>query len=192
MLELCTLDEIQSHPSMGNLKAQDLAWVSLLMREFSAFAETYTGRYMKVGSHTEYFSPRADQGVLQLRGFGAAAGVTITSVHESLASEWSSTTLVDATEYEVDDQTGKLWRLLGTWWEGNRTVRVVYTGGLATATADVPDDLRMAAIKQVISAYKRRDDIGLQSKSADSQSVTIFDTDLIIKPVKTVLDYYRV
>lgn len=176
MAEFCTLDELKLHPAYQRLRAatvtdpNDEEFLQMTIKAVSARFERATSRKLAKDTYTEYFSPTGDQALLQLHALPIAS---ITSVKESISSDWSSATVWESTSYGVDSEAGLLKLRSSCFLEGFNTVQVVYVGGYDP----IPDEIRYACILQ--SAHEAQ----LATKTISS-SQTVGQTDTTYRVIE--------
>lgn len=74
---------------------------------------------------------------------------------------------------------------------GNRNISIVYTGGYSGAA--MPNDLREAALVQVIYEYKKRDRIGESDQNlGDGQTIKLSTDELLPQVKETVMRYRKI
>jgi hypothetical protein len=104
--------------------------------------------------------------------------------------------LVKYTDYTLVDngESGVIKRLNGAFTEGSHVIKIVYVGGLVLNTTtgiDVPADLRQAAAMQVAYWWKNRDQLGVQSLSMASGTVSFPSPSSWLDIVKKTVMNYR-
>jgi hypothetical protein len=104
---------------------------------------------------TQYFSPKEGQQHLRLERFPIDS---IVSVREELLGDFTGDSYYEYTneDYGLIPQHGLIKLRNRSFLEGDRSVRVVYAGGLARDPGAVPMDLRYAATRQVAFWLQKR------------------------------------
>jgi hypothetical protein len=189
MISLASLDEIKAYPGMNTASQQDTTWITILIQAFSQLVETRTNRKLEYKSWTEYASPPPCSRFIQLAAFGTSSG-SITSVSEDLDGVFGVDTVLDPGDYGYDPETGMLFRRYTFWMPGHRSVKVVHTGGLMSATEDVPADLKMACIMQVAFWYQRRNELGITQRTQAGGAITVQGTSKILPEVEEIINNY--
>lgn len=189
MILLASIDDIRSYPGMGTASQADTVWISMLIGGFSQMLETRTNRKLEYKAYTEYASPAPCTRFVQLLGFGKDTG-TITYVREDLDGVFGNDTLIDASDYNFDPETGLLARRYTYWLPGFRSVKVSYTGGLIAADEETPADLKMACVMQVAFWYQRRNELGLTQRTMQGGSVSIQGSSKILPEVEDIINNY--
>ena len=191
-LELCTVQDVQSYPGMAVIAGKDETFLAACVREISARAQSFTSRVFRTGSYREVFDVEEWQRLIRLNAFGAMAN-QITEVRETSSSDFNDdATIVSPTAYAFNWHTGFLQRKDRAWLPGFSVVQVKWSGGLAANAEGVPNDLRQACVRQCVYWYKRRDDLGIKSKSMTEQRIDTFETGYLLPDVEQVFSHYSV
>ena len=130
--------------------------------------EDFIDRPIHATSRTEEYSIKPRQTVIFLRAYPLVAQSYIASVKIAMNWDFTSATAVTSTDYHVDLDTGMLnFNFIPiTNYFGNNmrvapnVIQVVYTGGIATSTANVIANypaIASACEQQVIAMWRRRD-----------------------------------
>jgi len=130
--------------------------------------EDFIDRPLHQTSRTEEYDLRPRQTKLFLRAYPLTAQNQITSIKIALDWDFASVTAVDSNDYHVDLDTGTVnftFIPIKNYMGNNlmtapNAVQVVYTGGLATSTANVIANypaIASACEQQVIAMWRRRD-----------------------------------
>jgi hypothetical protein len=192
---VCTLTDVRQRVGYETANTTDDDLIIDIERGVAAAFDRYCNRTLidTGASITEYYKGGADTLVL-----ASYPVISITSVKE--ASDYDFTNadaLTVSDDYRSVDDKGILKRLSTRWLDGEDTVQVVYRGGyqLAGTTPEtgetaLPNDIREAAIQQVVYWLRRRHDLGLSSTSAQGMSISKDDGDLL-PSVKMILDRYK-
>lgn len=185
-MALCTAAEIKTYL---NLAADDTTWDNLfaaLIPAFDKFADNYCKRTLSQASHTEYFSGPAR--VLFLNNPPIASDPAV-QIWADSSRDFASADLVDTDDYFVDTENGII-HFDSERSSGNKNIKVTYTGGYADA--DVPDDLKQAAIEAVAKKYQESRDgnIGMVSRTLPDGSVSFRPMELVPQ-IRMILDLYR-
>jgi len=95
-------------------------------------------REVRKQEYTEYFDIRKGQEVFQLKAYPVVTGATFKVYHDSVR-EFSESTLIDSSNYDINSgaDEGILTIDDYTLTAGSGYLKVVYTGGLATVTAEM-------------------------------------------------------
>ncbi len=161
-VQLCTVEDVQMYYQVVN--AADVPFIEMLIDQISVRAENDCMRGFKKSTSlsptTQYFSPKEGQYHLRLYRYPIDS---IISLDEDLLSDFSGT---GAYHYGTQDfglvaQNGLVKLRYRPFLEGEQSVRVVYTGGLALDVGSVPMDLRFAATRQVAYWLQRRTQLGV-------------------------------
>jgi uncharacterized phiE125 gp8 family phage protein len=180
---IANLTELKAHLGITDA-AQDTFLENLTNRAYKIL-ETYLGRVIKSATYTEYMDGDGT-GELILNQFPI---ISVTSIHDDLDRDFTSTFLIAATDYVIYKERGviKLFRNEGAFQKGLQNLKVIYVAGYAT----VPGDLVDALIQMVEFMYNRSRTGGMQSQSLGGKSET-YDQSRIPAEVKRTLNSYRV
>lgn len=188
---LCTFDDVRVALSDLN---EDTSRISIedSIEAFSALAEKRSLRRFRkttvANPETEIFSIVGYERTLRLRRYPVAS---VTSIKEDYDGNFAAVQAYDATDYYVDAERGTITRRGSAWIMGDGNLQVVYAGGLFSDPAEVPSDLRWAAVQQVVHWWKFRDKLGIISISVPGSSVTQYSQAPLLPAVEEVLRLYR-
>jgi hypothetical protein len=156
--------------------------IASLITAVSAFIPNYLGRQVLSASYVETYRGNGQHQLL-LRNF------PVTSVASVAFAGQAITTLADpislTSGFLFDDRT---LTLIGCRMPIGLPVVVSYTAGYATA----PADIAQAAVELVGEAFRRRDRIGLSSKTLGGQEVVAFSLKDMNDAAKALLASYQV
>jgi len=151
---------------------------------------------LTVADLTEY--TMASGPFLKTRAYPIAS---VNSIKESYTYDFTNATALTAnTDYRLVDSgvKGLIYRYYGIWPLLPDSVELKYRGGYVSAgqtpaagETAMPDDLREAAIMQASFIFKRRNDIGLTSVSAEGGSINSFSPMDLLPMVKDTLNNYK-
>lgn len=104
----------------------------------SVMVENYLNRSITIGEYTEYFDVNLSDRVFRLRAYPVTA---VSTVRYDTEQQWDSSTIITADQYRspVYDPNGLLTLVAGRAVPlgfAARALKVVYTGGMATDTAN--------------------------------------------------------
>lgn len=112
--------------------------------------------------------------------------------------------LVEDEDFQVDAAGGRLVRIGGPWLQGERTIRVTWTGGYTgpneylgagyeavAGEVQLPQDVQGAAIEQAGFVWQRRTSLGLSGASAGGGSTSYGAEDDLLPGVRKVMEAYR-
>lgn len=166
-----------------------------LINVASSYFEKYTRRKLVTDTYTDFVDGRASNRIM-LKQWPIQS---ITSVNIDNSSIFGANTLIDASEYFIEENFG-LVRVGGIegsfgslWTKGTRNIKVVYVAGLGTAAGgDLPPELEQACLDYVMWLDDMNTDrrIGRQTKSKGDESVSYVQD--IPAHIALILDgYYR-
>jgi len=196
--QLCTLADIKDRLGIG---VDNTEYDSMLNRIILGLEDVFNGEtgrklLMTNADVTEYHTGSGRY--LQLERYPV---ISITSVRESALYTFGDESALTAdTDYRLvrDGKNGIIHRIGFKWSEFDDAIQVIYRGGYCGADEmpgegehALPADLREAAILQASFIYKRRNDIGLSSVSAEGGSISKFSAMDLLPLVKETLNRYR-
>jgi len=125
--------------------------------------------------------------------------IAITSVKQALDFAFDSADALLADEnYRLLGTTGIIYRLYQDWYSLPDSIQVICRGGYCpaaqapgTGETALPAELREAAIEQSCFLFKRKDDLGLSSVSAEGGSISKFSAMKLLPLVTDILDSYK-
>ena len=193
---ICTLTDVKDRLGLTDTEYDTM--INRLIAGLETIFENYTRRKLLVSAVdvTEYFS-----GCGSLLLLNRWPVVSITSVKLAYDYDFDSAdALVENTELRqvAAGKNGIIHRINMSWPENPDTIQVIYRGGYCSAGQTpgegefaLPADLREAAIEQASFLFKRKDDIGLSSVSAEGGSISKFSAMDLLPMVKKILDNYK-
>lgn len=151
--------------------------ISELISLVSVKTARYTGRtdWGDTSSRTEY---RHGGAPFFTTGYWP---ILTMQVFDDVAHEWAANTEVDSTFYYADSQ-GVVWSEGGCFSQGQRNLKIIYTGGYASVAA-VPAKVKKAGLIQVEKEYNAR----VRVRGGDSSEV-----DLAVSAMELLQEYRRI
>lgn len=182
--------------SKGTAPANADTEVAAVLATVSGAVEAYLGRYVESTARTEYFDVAPLQRIFRLRG---APVSSLASIYFDEEQAFGSSTALVSTDYRLPtlDPTGALWMrfVLNSGPDTlPRSLKVTYTGGMATSAANFVTnypDLAGAVDVQASHEWQRRNALGVSSISYPDGTTASLSFDRWIPSVKQVLDRYR-
>ena len=110
------------------------AQITVLIQMVSAHIEGILGRETEATTYTVYLSPGEGQEWFSLRAYPITSITSVTYDTDRVFTD-SNDVLTATTDYIHDADTGELWIDNQALAKGNRTLKVVYVGGMAADTA---------------------------------------------------------
>jgi hypothetical protein len=153
-----------------------------LITAVSSFVANYLGRQLLSASYVETYRGNG-QSVMLLRNFPITAVASVAFAGRTVTTAADPVALTSGLLF--DDRT---LQLVGGRFPIALPVVVSYTAGYAAAPADVAQ----AAVELVGEAFRRRDRIGLASKSLGGQEVIAFSLKDMNDTVRALLASYQV
>lgn len=188
-LMLCTFEDVKQ--MLTTIADAQQPLVENLIEAFSERAERYSNRkFKKNTSITEYFSPQFDTWHVRLSRYPVDS---ITSVHEDLLGKYDglSNVALNNDDYDLVGNEGILKMRFRQFFNGVKSLRVIYSGGLANDVGGVPMDLRLAATRQVAYWFTRRNQIGVSEISIRrGGGQTLSEPMELLPDVRAVLEDY--
>ena len=195
MANLCTRDDYKAYKKIEHVK--DDSQIDVLVDSISQLVKTYCGSTL-----IDYFSSDMTE-TFDLFDAGTAEVfltesplVSVSSVQERDSISDSYTTLTANTDYYVDTEHDRIFRIDGeisskAWPRGFASVKIVYRAGYSTT----PQDLRLA-IYDLITYYLKEEYKGRKSLAGatlqNETSTSIREDIGFPDHIKRVLDMYRV
>ncbi len=178
--DLTDLDTVKSW--LGVTSTATDALISGLITAVSAFIPNYLGRQVLTASYAETYRGNG-QSVLLLRNFPVTAIASVAFAGQTITAAADPVNLTHGVLF--DD---RMLKLIGYRLPLGLPVVVSYTAGYAAT----PPDIAQAAIELAGEAFRRRERIGLNSKSLGGQEVVAFAQKDMNEAVRTLLAPYQV
>lgn len=180
MADLSTLASCKEH--LGISATTFDAVIGTLLSRASDWIEAYCDRTFASTAYTEdYDGDGSDTLIVRNPPI-----VSVTSLHDDQARDFTSATLIDADDYYVDTAKGMVKLISGRFSFGRGNVRAAYTGGFAT----VPKAVALAAVELTAFWFNRRKSSGRASESLGGLSVSHLTE--VPGDIKEILDQYVV
>ena len=195
MADLCTRDDYKAYKKIEHVK--DDSQIDVLVTSISELVKTYCGSTL-----IDYYSSNKTE-TFDIFDAGTAEVfltesplVSVSSVQERDSITDSYTTLTANTDYYVDTEHDRIFRIDGdvsskAWSRGFASVQIIYRAGYSTT----PQDLRLA-IYDLITYYLKEEYKGRKSLAGatlqNETSTSIREDIGFPDHIKRVLDMYRV
>jgi hypothetical protein len=195
MANLCTREDYKEYKKIEHVK--DDSQIDVLVNSISELVKTYCGSTL-----IDYYSSNKTE-TFDIFDAGTAEVfltesplVSVSSVQERGSITDSYTTLTANTDYYVDTEHDRIFRIDGdisskAWSRGFASVQIVYRAGYSTT----PQDLRLA-IYDLITYYLKEEYKGRKSLAGatlQNETSTSINQDIGFPDhIKRVLDMYRV
>jgi hypothetical protein len=153
-----------------------------LITAVSTFIPNYLGRQLLTADYVETYRGNG-QSLMLLRNFPITAVASVAFAGQTIAAAADPVALTSGLMF--DDRA---LRLLGYRFPLGLPVVVSYTAGYATP----PPDVAQAVVELVGEAWRRRDRIGLNSKSLGGQEVVAFSQKDMNETARALLAPYQV
>ena len=195
MANLCTRDDYKAYKKIEHVK--DDSQIDVLVTSISELVKTYCGSTLidYYGSDKTETFDIFDTGTAEVF-LTESPLVSVSSVQERDSITDSYTTLTANTDYYVDTEHDRIFRIDGdisskAWSRGFASVQIVYRAGYSTT----PQDLRLA-IYDLITYYLKEEYKGRKSMAGatlqNETSTSIREDIGFPDHIKRVLDMYRV
>ena len=195
MANLCTRDDYKAYKKIEHVK--DDSQIDVLVNSVSELVKTYCGSTLidYYGSDKTEVFDIFDAGTAEVF-LTESPLVSVSSVQERDSITDSYTTLTVNTDYYVDTEHDRIFRIDGdisskAWSRGFASVQIVYRAGYSTT----PQDLRLA-IYDLITYYLKEEYKGRKSLAGatlqNETSTSIREDIGFPDHIKRVLDMYRV
>ena len=178
--DLTDLDTVKSWLGLTTTGSDTL--ISSLITAVSAFIPAYLGRQILQADYVETYRGNG-QCVLLLRNFPITAVASVAFAGQTLATVADPVALTSGLLF--DDRT---LTLIGYRFPIGLPVVVSYTAGYATT----PPDVAQATVELVGEAFRRRDRIGVSSKTLGGQEVVAFSLKDMNDTARALLASYQV
>lgn len=161
---LCSLDEVKNYMNIkGSDSIMDDVLENLCVRVTEAF-EKYCGvKQFKSQTYTEYYDGNGCRELF----INNLPLTSITSIAEDSDWDFTSDSTIGSDEYAIVDEC-RIAMKTDYFTHGIRNFKIIYTAGYST----IPNDLKQAAIMEVVRLYKLKDNIDVSQKSGPDGSVT--------------------
>ena len=180
MTDLTDLDTVKAW--LGVSGAGSDAMISSLISAVSAFVPNYLGRQLLTASYAETY--RGDgQRSMVLRNFPITAVASVAFAGQTITAAADPVALTSGILFDDRALT-----LVGCRFPIGLPVVVSYTAGYAAT----PADIGQAAVELVGEAFRRRDRIGLSSKTLGGQEVIAFSLKDMNDTARALLAPYQV
>lgn len=153
-----------------------------LITAVSTFITNYLGRQLLTASYVETYRGNG-QSLMLLRSFPITAVTSVAFAGQTIVTPADPVALISG--FLFDD---RILKLIGHRFPLGRPVVVSYVAGYPTAPADVAQ----AAVELVGEAYRRRDRIGVASKTLGGQEVVAFSLKDMNDTARALLASYQV
>jgi hypothetical protein len=178
--DLTDLDTVQSWLGVTTPASDGL--LSGLITAVSSFITNYLGRQILTADYVETYRGNG-QSLMLLRNFPITAIASVAFAGQTLTTPADPVALTSG--FLFDD---RILKLIGHRFPLGRPVVVSYTAGYATA----PADIAQAAVELVGEAYRRRDRIGVASKTLGGQEVVAYSLKDMNDTARALLAPYQV
>lgn len=173
---LTTLTFCKDYLDIAALDTAEDARITFMINQASDAIERYCNRKLVAQSITEFHDGRNYDRLL-LKEYPVNS---ITSVYVDQSWTFDATSLIAATEYQIDNESEIIYKSIFP--RGARNIKVVYNAGYAT----IPSALEGACLQLVDYLYQQRSDrrVGVSQKAKNGETISfISDMPPIIKTI---------
>lgn len=185
MMLITTKENVKSLLSINSPDNDSL--INAIVLSISSAVENYMNRLVEAAERTQYFDVQSGQQVFNLGAFPVSACAAYNDYYRSFD------TAIDTDLYTVLGDEGQLIVDQYELTAGAKTLKVVYTGGLAAnqlVLQTAYPDIEMAARMQAAAMYEKRNKLNILSESFESGSISHQKFELL-PIVRQILDKYR-
>ena len=187
-MSIVTVSELKAFIDPNETSAANDTLLGTIIGIVEKQVESYLGREIATGTHTEYYDIDYHQDALHLRHTPVTS---VTSIHDCLDYEYDAADLVDSSDYTLFSTDGIVQLKSGYFSEGRRTVKVIYVGGWADGSE--PADMLGAIMLQCAYLYQHRNDLGAKQISLGAPglgTISKASEEALIPQVQRMLDPY--
>lgn len=162
-----TKEDVKQHIDINTNDYDDI--LDVYIDAVGAYLKNKIGRAIEEETDiTEYFDGDDLSDTVILENYPITD--TTTFQFQYMTGTYSSPTWNDFDDdyYQVDTEKGMV--LTDAMYDGRRNIKVVYSAGYASA--DIPDPLKLAALKLVAKAYNKKRSDGFKEESAGGASIS--------------------
>jgi len=173
VIDLTTVARVKLGLAIDATDVTHDVWLGTTITAVSGRIERFIDRAIEIVSRTQEFDVHnITQETIWLRTY---PNIVITDIRNDADWEFTAASVIDATDYRVDEDNGQIHFRDIDLEIGPKAVQITYTAGLAVDTAQVIadyPDLALAADTQVAATFRRRSSPQGQSSSAGGDSIT--------------------
>lgn len=152
-MDLVTLEEVKDWAESDGFPLKSDNFVNACIKQVSKQIERHCDREFDITSRTEFYN--GDNTIIRVTGFPI---VSVSSLWDDPDREFDSgDELVENDDFVIMPERGIIKKRHGRFFEGIQSVKVIYSGGLSADTENMPDDLKMACIQQVLFWLRGKD-----------------------------------
>lgn len=112
--------------------------------------------------------------------------LSVSSIYDDADWEYGSDSLIDSGSYKVIDKR-RIVNKDNVFNKGRQNIKITYTAGYDS----IPDDIKLACIREILREFNRRKDFDVAAKTLDDGTVSYVEKGLL-KSTKDVLNRYRI
>lgn len=179
---LVSLEEVKQFyfPDMEKSKGQDDDLFEELINRITDQFQMYCGRTsFHDNDYTEFYDSAGAYLFVNHTPINS-----ITNIWDDSDWLWGADSTATSTDYRIVNDRYVTFKY--EFQEGNQNLRITYNGGYTT----IPGDLKFACIREVVRAFKHRQDFDVISESLDNGSNTLVDPGLMLSTTQ-ILDKYK-
>jgi len=177
-MSLCTLSNVKDYLGIVGAKATDDNVIEELINNVSTEIETYINRSILSTETTEY-----NNGDKQLYFLSNTPITSISGMWSSTNYTFNEDAIIDAADYTNTEDALIMKNYKTT--AGNKTVKIVYTGGYTTT----PLDLKQVCVEETGRKFKNRTSFDITARSTGDGNVTYVEKGFLKKNLLVMNKY---
>ena len=181
---LCSLQDVKDYYTMIGADSNKDGVLESLIDQFTEVFEQHCTRKFKSREHTEYHN---GTGTLYL--YPNHYPITsVSGIWSSTSWDWNDDTLIDPDTYAIRYDDKCITRKSTVFAKHNNgNIKIIYTAGYS----DIPKDLKLVCIEEVVRAFKNRKGVDVLSKTAADGSTTRYTKDLMPTTIRVLKSYKK-
>ena len=187
-MDLVTPDEVISWSESNNFPVKSTEFITKAIDYISKQIETYCDREFETTARTEFFD--GGETVVNTKAWPINS---VTSLWDDPEGEFNSgDELTERDDYVIVPNSGMIKKRSGRFLDGTQSIKVIYEGGFGAEIANVPADLKMACIIQVIFWLRRKDKLHKAGNSVQGITENLLPPVLQKGVIELINPYARV
>lgn len=183
---LVSLDDCKTY--LGVDDSADDSLIGYLMQAVSSWFNTQTARTLVAADITEYVDGHGTDSVF-VDSYPINSDTSATEVYVDEDKEFDAETQLEADDFAIRGDAGRITLLGDTFPRGEQTIKVVYNGGYTQDS--IPYDLRMGALDMLGVLWKRHKEKRFDVSNISRGDVTTTYLDAVPHTVAGVVKAYK-